>query len=175
MTFGRFGMTLLLISGLTFLPVGLSAETDTSKYKVLANESIGLNINTVKSFMKNSEDLIQKGDWDNAVTELKKARQVTNLLGGYYRDLHGSFRGVDARIPREMSRKNREIMSLLAKTNLRLAMIHRKQNEPELAVPLLVEVIKVMSPSNQEGVKAYQALLDLGFVDTPYVGSPKAL
>jgi hypothetical protein len=35
-------------------------------------------------------------------------------------------------------------------------------------VPLLVEVVKVMSPTSEPGRKAYQQLLEIGFVSTPY-------
>ena len=75
----------------------------------------------------------------------------------------------------QMSKKNLETISLLAKSNLRLAAIHRKRNEPELAVPLLVDVLKFMTPSRPEGSQAYNALLELGFVETPYAGARKAL
>ena len=38
-----------------------------------------------------------------------------------FSDLSGAFRGLDARIPREMDTKGREALALLAQTNLRLA------------------------------------------------------
>ena len=62
---------------------------------------------------------------------------------------------------------------MLSKANLRLATLFRKTNKPELAVPLLVEVVRISSPANEEGQKAYQALVELGFVDTPYRGAKK--
>jgi hypothetical protein len=37
-----------------------------------------------------------------------------------------------------------------------------------VAVPLLVEVVKVMTPANPEGRKAYQNLVEIGFAATPY-------
>ncbi|MEI6616355.1 MAG: hypothetical protein WCL59_07220, partial [Cyanobium sp. ELA507] len=53
-------------------------------------------------------------------------------------------------------------------TDMRLAALFRRQGQPEVAVPLLVEVVKVMSPSSEAGRKAYQQLLEIGFVSTPY-------
>ena len=45
-----------------------------------------------------------------------------------------------------------------------------KTEEPEVAVPLLVETIRIMSPNSQEGKKAYKTLMQLGFVETTYKG-----
>ena len=81
--------------------------------------------------------------------------------------------GIDALIPRELSKKNQKVIQLLAKANIQLATIHRSKGEPELAVPLLVEVVKILSPSNPIGAKAYQQLVELGLVETPYRGAPK--
>ena len=37
-----------------------------------------------------------------------------------------------------------------------------------MAVPLLVEVVKVMTPASDQGRKAYQTLVEIGFASTPY-------
>jgi hypothetical protein len=63
-----------------------------------------------------------------------------------------------------------ESLETLAKANLRLAAVFRRQNQPEVAVPLLVEVVKIMTPSREEGRKAYQSLVELGFATIPYNG-----
>ena len=86
----------------------------------------------------------------------------------FYRDLSGAFRGLDARIPRAMDAKGRESIRKLAAANLRLAAAYRRENQAEVAVPLLVEVIKLMTPANEDGRKAYQQLLEIGFVSIPY-------
>jgi hypothetical protein len=67
-----------------------------------------------------------------------------------------------------MDQKGREALELQASINLRLAALLRRQNQPEVAVPLLVEVIQIMTPASSMGQKAYQNLLELGFVTTPY-------
>ena len=85
--------------------------------------------------------------------------------------MSGSFRGLDARVPREMDAKGRDTLKLYATVNLRLAALHRKQNQPEMAVPLLVEVVRLMTPAKLEGQRAYQSLLELGFVETPYAAA----
>tara|TARA_B100000700_G_scaffold323931_1_gene428847 strand:- start:919 stop:1398 length:480 start_codon:yes stop_codon:yes gene_type:complete len=148
------------------------AENDpSSKYRVLSTENSGLNISTVSIFLDQAEASINSGDLDLAIDKLKKARTVSKLLINYYRDINGSFRGIDALIPREMSKKNRDVMQLLAKANMQLATIHRSKGEPELAVPLLVDVVKILTPVKPKGAKAYQQLVELGFVETPFRGA----
>ena len=163
---------LAVVFGLIFSPVCLFAESDLSgEYKVLSNETTGLNIKTLKSYIDIADIALDKGDLNEAKDKLIMARKIAHLLAGYYRDINGSFRGLDALIPREMSKKNLEVLALLSKINLRLAAIHRTQGESELAVPLLVEVLRIMTPTKREGAMAYQSLLELGFVETPFAGS----
>ena len=45
-----------------------------------------------------------------------------------------------------------------------------KDEKPEVAVPLLVETIRIMSPNTQVGKEAYKRLIKLGFVDTEFKG-----
>ena len=174
-------MSYLKIFGAFFVSIGLiltpgsafSQNDPSSKYRVLLTESSALNISTISSFLDQAKISINTGDLDDAVEKLEKARTFSNLLINYYRDLNSSFRGIDVLIPRELTKKNRNVVQLLAKANMQLAIIHRSKGEPELAVPLLVEVVKILSPSNPRGAKAYEQLVQLGLVDTPYRGAPK--
>ena len=160
--------------GLILAPSSVFAENDpSSKYRVLATENSDLSISTINSFLEQAKISINTGNSDAAVEKLKKARTSSNLLINYYRDLNGSFKGIDALIPRELTKKNRNVVQLLAKANMQLAIIYRSKGEPELAVPLLVEVVKVLSPANPNGAKAYKQLVELGLGDTPYGGAPK--
>ena len=163
--------SLLIIAGFVFyqIPI-LSAQPASSDYKVLASKKTGLNLFTVKDLIDKGDKAISKNDLVQARKSYDKARLLTRQLLGFYRDVNGAFRGIDARIPREMDSKGREAQSLLAKINLRLAALFRRQNQPEIAVPLLIEVVKIMSPTKADGQKAYQSLLELGFVETPYAG-----
>ena len=58
----------------------------------------------------------------------------------------------------------------MAESNERLASLYIKDKEPEVAVPLLIEIIRIMSPNSLEGKEAYEKLIKLGFVDTTYKG-----
>ena len=160
--------------GLTLFPGSVFAENDpSSKYRVLLTENSALNISTINSFLEEAKVSINTGNLDDALEKLEKARTFSNLLINYYRDLHSSFKGIDALIPRELTKKNRNVIQLLAKANMQLAIIHRSKDEPELAVPLLVEVVKILSPVNPRGAKAYQQLVELGLVETTYNVAPK--
>ena len=70
-----------------------------------------------------------------------------------------------------MAEKGKTSLQIWAKTNARLAAVYKRKNQPEVAVPLLVEIIRLMSPTSIEGKKAYKELIQIGFVETPYRGS----
>jgi hypothetical protein len=55
-----------------------------------------------------------------------------------------------------------------------LAALLRRMNQPQVAVPLLVRVVQRMSPTSPQGQKAYQSLVELGFVATPYTAATAA-
>ena len=48
--------------------------------------------------------------------------------------------------------------------------LYKRKNQPEVSVPLLVEIIRLMTPVSPEGKSAYNELVELGFVETPYKG-----
>ena len=69
-----------------------------------------------------------------------------------------------------MQRKGKATLQILAETNNRLASLYIKDGTPEVAVPLLIEIIRIMSPDTQEGKEAHERLMQLGFVETKYNG-----
>ena len=140
------------------------------EYKVLSNESKKLSISNVKFFIDKGDKSITKGDIDEAKAFYLDARKLAKQLASFYSDLNTSFKGVDARIPKEMQRKGKKILQILATSNERLASLYIKTEEPEVAVPLLIENIRIMSPNSSEGRKAYKTLIQLGFVETQYKG-----
>ena len=120
--------------------------------------------------MKEGDKFIKNGDFDEAKDSYLDARKLAKQLASFYSDLNSSFKGVDARIPNEMQRKGKETLQILAETNGRLASLYLKTEKPEVAVPLLVETIRIMSPNSPEGKEAYERLIQLGFVETKYKG-----
>ena len=139
-------------------------------YKALSNDSKKLSISNVEYFIKQGDKYINDEDFDKAKVFYLDARKLAKQLASFYSDLNSSFKGIDARIPTEMQRKGKQTLKILAESNERLASLYIKNEEPEVAVPLLVETIRIMSPNSQEGKKAYERLIQLGFVDTKFKG-----
>ena len=69
-----------------------------------------------------------------------------------------------------MQKKGKASLQILAKSNSRLASLYIRNEKPDVAVPLLVETIRIMSPDSPEGRDAYKVLIQLGFVETTYRG-----
>ena len=143
---------------------------DPTNYKVLSDSGKSLSISNVDYYIKQGDEFVKNGDFDRAKDSYIDARKLAKQLANFYSDLNSAFKGIDARIPNEMVRKGKETLKIQAKTNGRLASLYLKTGEPEVAVPLLIETIRIMSPNSPEGKEAYERLLQLGFVETKYKG-----
>ena len=171
-------MKFLKFIALVFISIGAFSTIDNSladnknpeNYKVLSNKNDKFSIINVQNFLDSGDEFIKIGSYDKAKESYDKARNLAKQLSGFYRDLNGSYRGLDARIPREMEIKGRQTLKIWAEANSKLAKLYKSKNQPEVAVPLLVEIIKLMSASSPEGKSAYNDLLELGFVETQYKG-----
>ena len=139
-------------------------------YKVLSNDGKKLSILNVEYLIKEGDKFIKNGDFDKAKDFYLDARKLAKQLASFYSDLNTSFKGIDARIPSEMQRKGKESLQILAVTNERLSSLYLKTEEPEVAVPLLIETIRILTPTSKEGKAAFKKLNQLGFVDTKYKG-----
>ena len=139
-------------------------------FRVLSNESKKLTISNVEYFIKEGDKYIKNGDFEKAKDFYIDARKLAKQLASFYSDLNSSFKGIDARIPKEMQTKGKQTLQILAESNERLASTYIKAEKPEVAVPVLVETIRIMSPNSPEGKKAYERLIQLGFVETKYKG-----
>ena len=139
-------------------------------YKVLSNDNKKLSISNVEYYLTQGDKFIENGDFDKAKDSYLNARKLAKQLASFYSDLNTSFKGVDARIPKEMQIKGKETLQILAESNKRLASLYIKDEKPDVAVPLLVETIRIMSPDSKEGREAYERLIQLGFVETKYKG-----
>ena len=159
--FGVFPYTNLVYAG----------DENPKNYKVLSNNNKKLSIANVEFFLDQGDDFINNGDFDKAKDSYLNARKLSTQLASFYSDLNRAFKGVDARIPNEMQKKGKETLQILAESNVRLASVYIKDEEPEVAVPLLIEIIRIMSPNSLEGKKAYATLRQLGFVETTFKGS----
>ena len=171
MKFLKFITILLIFFGNFPYKNLVHAEVKNPKdYKVLSNDNKKLSISNVEYYLTQGDKFIKNGDFDKAKDSYLNARKLAKQLASFYSDLNTSFKGVDARIPKEMQRKGKETLQILAESNKRLASLYIKDEKPDVAVPLLVETIRIMSPNSQEGKEAYERLIQLGFVETKYKG-----
>ena len=139
-------------------------------FRVLSNKIKKLSISNVEFYIKEGDKYIKNGDFEKAKDFFLDARKLAKQLASFYSDLNSSFKGIDARIPKEMQRKGKQTLQILAESNERLASLYIKTEKPEDAVPLLVETIRIMSPNSLQGKEAYERLIQLGFVETKYKG-----
>ena len=154
----------------TYMNQSYAESKNPNEYKVLSSTNKKLSISDVQDYLTKGDNLVEEGDFEKAKQTYDKARNLARQLAGFYRDLNGSFKGLDARIPLEMDKKGRKSIRIWAQSNARLASLYKRKKQPEVAVPLLVEIIRLMTPNSPEGKEAYENLLQLGFVDTTYKG-----
>jgi hypothetical protein len=118
--------------------------------------------------MREASDAIANQNYDLAARKLQEARQVFNQLSNFYQELAASFTGIDNRISDRQRSLALETAQMRDQATYQLALVHRAQNQPDLAVPLLVQIIRSQQPTRDLGQRAYRQLFELGFVDAPY-------
>lgn len=118
--------------------------------------------------MNEASAAVSAQNYDLAVNKLQDARQVYNQLSNFYQQLAASFSGIDNRITEGQRQLALQAAQMRDQATYQLALVHRAQNRPELAVPLLVQIIRSQQPTRDLGQQAYRQLYELGFVDSPY-------
>jgi hypothetical protein len=103
-----------------------------------------------------------------AISKLQDARQLFNQLSNFYQELYSSFNPIDNRIADVQRRQALESAQMRDEATYQLALVHRARNQPDLAVPLLIQIVRSQNPTRDLGQRAYRQLFELGFVDTPY-------
>lgn len=134
----------------------------------LVLDSSLLSLQGGQRLMDEASNAVAVQDYDGAAKNLLEARQVFNQLSNFYQELGSSFSGIDNRISDSLRKKALETAQMRDQATYQLALVHRAQNKPELAVPLLIQIIRSQQPTRDLGQKAYQQLFELGFVDSPY-------
>lgn len=134
----------------------------------LSQGSVILSIPGGQRLMQEASSAVSAQNYDLAVQKLQEARQVFNQLSNFYQDLAASFSGIDVRIADDQRRQAVETAQMRDEATYQLALVHRAQNKPELAVPLLVQIIRSQNPTRDLGKRAYQQLYELGFVSSPF-------
>ncbi|WP_443029232.1 hypothetical protein [Spirulina sp. CS-785/01] len=132
-----------------------------------ANNSI-LSLAGGENLMAEASAAIDQENYGLAQTKLQEARQVFNQLSTFYQQLSDSFSGIESLIAERQRKKALDAAQLRDRTTYQLALVHRSNDNPELAVPLLLQIVRSQNPTTDLGKRAYQQLFELGFVETPY-------
>ena len=149
-------------------PVQPIQPTQPENVRPLDPQNSLLSLQGGQRLMNEADDAIASENYDLANQKLQEARQIFNQLSNFYSQLAASFSGIDNRLADDQRTKALETAQMRDQATYQLALVHRAQNQPELAVPLLVQIISSQQPTRDLGKKAYQQLLELGFVDIPY-------
>ncbi|MBD2178110.1 hypothetical protein H6F42_14405 [Pseudanabaena sp. FACHB-1998] len=177
---------LSIISAAAWLPLGAIAQNASTEKPVQSQPSTSqaqpveptkpnslensvFSISGGQRLMAESMTAISQQNYDQAVTKLQDARQVFNQLSNFYQELTTSFSGIDNRISDSHRRKALQSAQLRDEATYQLAVVYRAKNQPELAVPLLIQLIRSQAPTRDLGQQAYQQLFELGFVDAQFV------
>jgi len=107
-------------------------------------------------------------NYDLAVSKIQDSRQVFNQLSNFYQELAKQFDGIDNRIEDRLRKRAIDTAQERDAATYQLALIYRAKNQPELSVPLLIQLIRSQSISRELGLKSYQQLVEIGFVEDPY-------
>ncbi len=159
------------------MPLAALAQTTTTDQppatapaatRAIEQSSSPIGIAAGQSLMGEAESAIAAEDYTLAAEKLVAARKALNDVSTYYQNLASVFVGVDSRVNsglRDLALQSAQVRDQAA---YQLAVVYRAQSRPDLAVPLLVEVIQSQQPTRELGQQAYQQLYELGFVAMPY-------
>ncbi|MEM7554852.1 MAG: hypothetical protein AAF378_12265 [Cyanobacteria bacterium P01_A01_bin.84] len=149
-------------------PVQPIDPNDPNNLRPTGQNSSILSIEGGKRLMNEASTAVSSQQYAVAQKKLQEARVVFNQLSNFYQQLNSSFSGIDNKVADSLRKKALETAQMRDDATYQLALVHRAQNQTALAVPLLVQIVRSQNPTRDLGLKAYQQLVELGFVDTQY-------
>jgi hypothetical protein len=139
-----------------------------AQVKQIENAGSFLTIEAAKTFLKESETLAQAQSFPQAVSKAKEAATTLGQITIFHQALSKAFVGIDNRISEEEKQLALTAAILRDEASYQLALVHRAENKPELAVPLLVRIVQSQQPDRPVAKQAYQQLYEVGFVKVKY-------
>ena len=136
--------------------------------RAVESSSSPIGIAAGESLMSEAESAIASQNYTLAASKLVEARKALNDVSVHYQTLNGVFVGVDSRVSSDLRAQALEAAQVRDRASYQLAVVYRAQGRPDLAVPLLVEVVGSQQPTRELGQQAYQQLYELGFVGVAY-------
>lgn len=149
------------------LPQALE-DDDPNELRPLSQSNTILSIKGGQKLMEEANQAIKSEKYAIAQEKLQQARKIFNQLSNLHLQLANSFQGINPAVFEEQRNDALKTGQLRDEATYRLALVHRAANEPELAAPLLIQIIRSQNPSTELGRKSYQQLYELGFVATPF-------
>lgn len=150
------------------IPQTENSQADPNDFRPLTQDTSVLSIQGGARMIRDAGVAVSNQDYDSASASLQDARRVFNQLTNFYQELSATFVGINSTISEEHRLKAVESAEMRDEASYQLALVHRAQNKPELAVPLLIQIIRSQNPASDLGQLAYQQLFELGFVDIPF-------
>ncbi|MDJ0604279.1 hypothetical protein [Microcystis sp. M53602_WE12] len=148
-------------------PDSNNPTSDPNELKPLNQADSVLSLQGGQRLVEEANAAINAAKYDVAVEKLNQARRIFNQLSNYHLQLANSFSGIDPKVFDSQRQSALNTGQLRDEATYQLALVHRAQNQPELAVPLLIQVIQSQNPTSELGQKSYQQLYEMGFVSTP--------
>lgn len=143
-------------------------NTDPNDLRPLNQSESLLSLAGGQRLMNEATQAINAEKYDVAIDKLQQARKIFNQLSNFHLQLANSFSGIDPKVFESERNQALETGQVRDDATYKLALVHRAKNQPELAVPLLIQIIRSQNPTTELGRKSYQQLYELGFVASPF-------
>ena len=154
------GMTMPLVAQAQTTPPETqppAAAPDATRTVQQSTSTIG--IAAGQSLMSEAESAIAAQNYNLAAEKLIAARKALNDVSTHYQNLAGVFLGVDSRVNSDLRALALESAQVRDQASYQLGVVYRAQNRPELAVPLLVEVVQSQQTYPSTGSASLSAAL----------------
>ncbi|MGQ9836860.1 MAG: hypothetical protein ACUVRV_02550 [Cyanobacteriota bacterium] len=150
-------------SGQQFIP-------SPQQFRALEQPSSTLSVLRAEQLAAEADAALQAQDYDRAAELLQQVFDAYNQRSNYHQDLSRAFAGIQNRISEEQRELARVAAQKRDQAAYDLAIVYRASGRPEEAVGRLIQVINSQGPTRELGSQAYQQLLEIGFVSTPFPG-----
>ncbi|MFT0795195.1 hypothetical protein [Synechococcus sp. H70.1] len=138
------------------------------QFRALEQPSSALSALRAEQLAAEADAAIQAQNYDRAIELLQQVFNAYNQRSNYHQDLSRAFAGIQNRISEEQRELARVAAQARDQAAYDLAVVYRAAGRPEEAVGWLIQVIKSQTPTRELGTQAYQQLLEIGFVSTPF-------
>lgn len=151
-----------------FGPAIAQTEDEPETIPPLAREGSLLGVEAGQRLLERAKEAISHEDYETAAQQLQQARAMLNQVSNFSEQLAASFSGIDPDRSEFHRTQAVDTAQMRDEATYQLALVHRADNKAELAIPLLIQIIRSQQPTRELGKQAYEQLYELGFVSSPY-------